>query len=238
MQERFVGKRNQAVEAEHVERVVGAKRDLDAGDGPLELHAGRAVEYAVGGAEKRRFSWAEPVWKKPARTEIEEAGGFDAVPKRNAIFRIRSADEVCARGRRGICRGAGGASRLRERQRAEFAFAQAANELITGKETGIKRHVAAVAARDAEGGSKGPRIRGREKWIAENARGFAGRTEHVFVAAKNAAGNGIRDKNAFITGVMSPGGSERAAGSVRSEGNGWQARRAWRGSKCLIRRVA
>ncbi len=191
-QEGFVGKRNQAVEAEHVERVVGAKWDLNAGDSPLELDSGRAAKHAVRGAEKRRLRWTEPVWKKPAGAEIEKAGSLETVAKRNAVFRVGGGNEVGARRERGIRCGAGSVRCFRERKRAEVAGAQAAYEFVTEKKTGIRRHVAAIAACGAKSGSKGPGVRGREKRIAENARGFSGRAEHMFVAAKNAAGNGIQ----------------------------------------------
>src|SRR5437763_16058497 len=88
MQKGSAGERNYAVETKHVERVVRTKWNLDAGDGPLELHAGRTVQNAVSGAEKCGLGWAEPVGKKPAGAKIKKTGGLHAVARRNAIRRM------------------------------------------------------------------------------------------------------------------------------------------------------
>ena len=75
VQERFFGEGNYAVKTEHGERAVRTERDLDARDGPLKLNACRAVQDAIGGAEKIWLGWAQPIGEKPARAQIEEAGG-------------------------------------------------------------------------------------------------------------------------------------------------------------------
>src|SRR5215471_12387732 len=100
---------------------------------------------------------------------------------------------------------------------AEFARAQAADVFIASEKAGIERHVAVVTAGGIEGGAKSPGVLRREKRIAKNACGFAERSEHILVTAQQASGNGVRKKNAFTARVVSPGGSERATGSVSAE---------------------
>src|SRR5207302_11240629 len=100
------------------------------------------------------------------------------------------------------------------RHGAKLAGAKAAHEFVAGEETRGVWSFAAVAARGIENRAKSPRVRRGEKRIAKNARSFAGRTKHVFVAAKKTAGGGVRKGNMFVAGVVRPSSCERTVGSV------------------------
>src|SRR6266446_10940022 len=90
----FVRETDRAVETKQIQSVVSAKRNINTGHGPAEFDPCGAVKHAVGRGEKQRLCRSQPVREQPAGTQIEEARGLDSATKWDAVFGIRSGDEI------------------------------------------------------------------------------------------------------------------------------------------------
>src|SRR4029077_15700235 len=107
VEEGIFRERKEAVQPQHIQRVISADRNLNSGHGPAELDSSGTVKHAVCCAKKQRLGGAQPVGGKKSRDRGKKGRSFGAVGERKAVFSVASHEKICARGRSGIsCRAA------------------------------------------------------------------------------------------------------------------------------------
>src|SRR5713101_3174842 len=86
------------IQAQDIERVIGANRNLDFGNGPAEFDSRGTVKNTIGRAQQERSCGAQPIREQPARSEIEKAGRLGSATERDTIFGVRGSEEIRAGG--------------------------------------------------------------------------------------------------------------------------------------------
>src|SRR2546422_3963113 len=84
------------VQAQDIERVIGANGNLDFGNGPAEFDSRGTVKNTIGRAQQKRLCGAQPIREQPARSEIEKAGRLGSATERDTIFGVRGSEEIRA----------------------------------------------------------------------------------------------------------------------------------------------